>query len=153
MRVSDVRAEVPRPHLRIRVEAAKGGRPRNVRLWWDAATLEDVAAWTTVRLDLGPDADGAFVASLRPGRIGTRPSRHTRHKRFRTACKVLGRERFASLTVHHDRRSYISHALAGGKTLAEARDAAGHTNVSITSTYLHVAVDDGDTPGNLFRFA
>ena len=120
MRVSDVRAEVPRPHLRIRVEAAKGGRPRNVRLWWDAATLEDVAAWTKVRLDLGPDADGAFVASL---------------------------------TVHHDRRSYISHALAGGKTLAEARDAAGHTNVSITSTYLHVAVDDGDTPGNLFRFA
>jgi hypothetical protein len=27
--------------------------------------------------------------------------------------------------------------------LAEVRDAAGHANVSITSGYLHAAVDDG----------
>jgi hypothetical protein len=31
----------------------------------------------------------------------------------------------------------------------EARDAAGHANVSITSAYLHVAVDD-EGIGNLF---
>jgi hypothetical protein len=28
--------------------------------------------------------------------------------------------------------TFISHALAGGRSLAEVRDAAGHTNVSIT---------------------
>jgi len=31
------------------------------------------------------------------------------------------------------------------------RDAAGHANVSITSAYLHVAVED-DAVGELFRF-
>jgi hypothetical protein len=37
----------------------------------------------------------------------------------------------------------------GGRTLAEVRDAAGHCNISVTSSYLHVADDDG-TPGELF---
>jgi hypothetical protein len=39
--------------------------------------------------------------------------------------------------------------LAGGRTLAEVRDAVGHGNVSITSGYLHVAVDN-DSVGLLF---
>jgi hypothetical protein len=43
--------------------------------------------------------------------------------------------------------------LAGGRTLAEVRDAAGHCNVSITSGYLHVAVDDGADVSNWFRLA
>lgn len=47
------------------------------------------------------------------------------------------------------REGSISHALAGHRTLAEVRDAAGHANVSITSAYLHVAVED-DHVGNLF---
>jgi integrase len=80
-------------------------------------------------------------------------SRHTIRKRFRTACKVLGAARLESLTIHHGRHISISHALAGGRSLAEVRDAAGHCNVSITSGYLHVAVDDGTGVGNLFRFA
>jgi hypothetical protein len=36
-------------------------------------------------------------------------------------------------------------------TLAEVRDAAGHANVSITSAYLHVAVEDQEVE-NLFLF-
>jgi hypothetical protein len=45
-------------------------------------------------------------------------SRHTLRKRFRTACKVLGAERLATLTIHHGRHTFISHALAGARTLA-----------------------------------
>jgi hypothetical protein len=33
-------------------------------------------------------------------------------------------------------------ALASARTLAEVRDAAGQSNVSITSGYLHITVDD-----------
>jgi integrase len=68
------------------------------------------------------------------------------------------RERLRTLTIHHGRHTFISHALAGGghrapaRSLAEVRDAAGHSNVSVTSAYLHVAVDDDGRPGNLFRF-
>ena len=53
-----------------------------------------------------------------------------------------------TLTVHHGRHTYISHALAGGRILVEVRDAADHSNVSITSICLHVIVD-GEL-GNLF---
>ena len=79
-------------------------------------------------------------------------SRQALRFRFRTACKVLGPERTARLTIHHGRHTFISHALAGGRTLAEVRDAAGHTNVIVTSAYLHLAVDDDGAPGSLFAF-
>jgi integrase len=151
LQMADVLVDLLRPHLRIRNGAAKGGRPRTVPLWWDSGTLADVAAWKQDRLRQGAGAAEAFVASQRPGRAaGTPLSRHTLRKRFRTACKVLGRERLASLTVHHGRHTFISHALAGGRTLAEVRDAAGHSNVSITSIYLHVAVEDDLAVGHLF---
>jgi integrase len=151
LRVSDVRTELARPHIRIRCGAAKGGRSRAVPLWWDAGTLEDLREWKADRLAHGAGAQEPFLASLIPGRVVKPFSRHTLRKRFRTACKVLGAARLDTLTIHHGRHTFISHALAGGRTLAEVRDAAGHANVSITSGYLHVAVDDEARVGNLFR--
>jgi hypothetical protein len=73
--------------------------------------------------------------------------RHTLRKRFRTACKCLGRERLESLTIYHGG----SHSSAMPWRVSGRQNAAGHANVSITSAYLHVAVDD-DTVGELFRF-
>lgn len=52
---------------------------------------------------------------------------------------------------HHSRHTFISHALAGGRTLAEVRDAVGHSSVPVTSAYLHVAVEDEGSVGDLFR--
>ncbi len=43
-----------------------------------------------------------------------------------------------------------SRALAGWRTLAEVLDAASHTTLLTTSVYLHVAVDDDGSLGNLF---
>ena len=151
LQVADVRTEVSRPHLRIRRGASKGGRPRMVPLWWDAGTLEDLRQWKAERVRCGAGEHDPFLASVRNGGGAEPLSRHTLRKRFRTACKVLGQERLLTLTVHHGRHTYISHALAGSRTLAEVRDAAGHANVSITSAYLHVAVED-DTVGELFRY-
>ena len=122
-----------------------------VPLWWDSGTLADLARWKAERLSQGAKPADLFVGCLQAKRQGTRLSRHTLRKRFRTACKCLGRERLETLTIHHGRHTFISHALAGHRTLAEVRDAAGHANVSITSAYLHVAVDD-DAVGELFRF-
>lgn len=151
LHISDVRTELTRPHLRIRRGTAKGGRPRMVPLWWDAGTLADLKAWKAERVAQQPDPEALFVGCQQGCRLGTRLSRHTLRKRFRTACRILGPERLEMLTIHHGRHTFISHALAGGRTLAEVRDAAGHANVSITSTYQHIAVDDHDV-GNLFRF-
>jgi integrase len=150
LQMEDVRVSIARPHLRIRRGAAKGGRPRTVPLWWDAGTLADITAWHAVRTGAGAILVEPFLDSHRPGRDPRPLSRHTLRKRFRTACKILGRERLRTLTIHHGRHTFISHALAGGRTLAEVRDAAGHANVSITSGYLHVAVEEVNPVGNLF---
>jgi integrase/recombinase XerD len=151
LQIADVRVESARPHLRIRNGASKGGRPRTVPLWWDRGTLDDLRAWKVGRVQQRAKPTDAFVASLRPHREGIPLSRYTLRKRFRTACKVLGSERLETLTIHHGRHTFISHALAGGRTLAEVRDAAGHANISITSGYLHVVVDD-DAVGDLFGY-
>ena len=151
LQIGDVRTDVARPHLRIRTGASKGGRSRMVPLWWDAGTLADLAAWKTERLAQGTKPDDPFVPSKRDGEEQVF-SRHTLRKRFRTACKILGPARLETLTVHHGRHTFISHALAGGRTLAEVRDAVGHSNVSITSAYLHVVVDDDQDVGSLFEY-
>ena len=123
----------------------------DVPLWWDAGTLADLAAWKSERLGQGAATNDPFVAAKGRG-CEQVFSRHTLRKRFRTACKVLGPARLESLTIHHGRHTFISHALAGGRTLAEVRDAVGHSNVSITSAYLHVAVEDEQSLGSLFAF-
>jgi integrase len=76
--------------------------------------------------------------------------KHVLRRRFQTACGVLGWERVRTLTLHHGRHTFVSHALAGGRTLAEVRAAAGHASLQTTSIYLHVAVDDDGEPGKLF---
>jgi integrase len=153
LQIADVRCEISRPHLRIRRSASKGDRSRMVPLWWDAGTLDDLARWKADRIADGAAADDPFLTSTWPGCIKRPLSRHTLRRRFKTACKALGLARLETLTIHHGRHTFISHALAGKRTLAEVRDAAGHANVSITSAYLHVAVDDEGAVGDLFALA
>jgi integrase/recombinase XerD len=146
LQIGDVRVETSRPHLRIRTGASKGGRSRTVPLWWDGGTLDDLREWKITRLHAGAKSANPFVSPLH---ASTPFSRHTLRKRYRTACKVLGPDRLQTLRIHHGRHTFIIHALAGNRTLAEVRDAAGHANVSVTSAYLHVAVDD-EGVGSLF---
>jgi integrase/recombinase XerD len=150
LRLDDVLVEMARPHLRLRRETTKGKRARMVPLWWDAGTLADLVAWKAERQRQGAKGGDPYVCSVQSHLYGRPLRRHAIRRRFLTACKVLGPARLRTLTIHHGRHSYISHALAGGRTLAEVRAAAGHSNVAITSAYLHVVVDDGDVVGNLF---
>jgi integrase/recombinase XerD len=150
LRLDDVLLDMARPHLRLRRETTKGKRPRMVPLWWDAGTLADLVAWKSERQRQGAKGREPFVCSVQAHLRGRPLQRAGIRRRFLTACKVLGMARLRTLTIHHGRHSYISHALAGGRTLAEVRAAAGHSNVAITSAYLHVVVDDGDVVGNLF---
>jgi integrase len=154
LRLDDVRVDVERPHLRIRPGVGKGRRARTVPLWWDAGTLADVVAWKDQRRQQGAGGGDLLVCSMLSNRRGRPLSRHALRLRFQRACRrALGPERAARVTIHHGRHTFVSHALAGGRTLAEVRDAAGHSHVGITSLYLHVAVEDDAVVGNLFRFA
>ncbi|MBI3468952.1 MAG: site-specific integrase [Planctomycetes bacterium] len=153
LRLADVCVEGARPHLRVRPEGAKGHKARRVPLWWDAGTLADLAAWKEERRRQRAAPHDPFICCLKPGGFGQPLRRHSLRRRFLTACKALGLERLRTLTIHHGRHTFVSHALAGGRSLAEVKSAAGHASLLTTSAYLHVAVDDEGQPGSLFRYA
>jgi len=143
LRVSDVRISSARPHIHVPAAIAKGGKARNVPLWWDAGTLADLEAWKTKRLEEGATGDSPFLTS-------TGLKIRAAQLRWETTIRrTLGPERSEMLSIHDGRHTFCSQALAGGRSLAEVRDAAGHSNVSTTNTYLHCGADDGKV-GELF---
>ena len=148
--LDDLRVDSERPHFRVRPDTAKGGKGRIVPLWWDAGTLADLRTWKRLREQQCARAKDPVICCLKPNQVGRPLIRHTIRERFRTACKPLGLERLRGLTIHHGRHTFVSHALAGGRTLAEVKAAAGHSSLVTTSIYLHIAVDDDATPGRLF---
>lgn len=154
LKMSHVRVGVERPYIRVPKEITKGkGKSRHVPLWWDQGTLDDITAWKNERKEQGAKQGDYFVCAQSKAAFGKILDRRNARDRFiKSCCRVLGPQRQSQLTVHHGRHSYISHALAGGRSLAEVRDAAGHSNVSITSVYTHVANDDDGVVGDLFSF-
>jgi integrase/recombinase XerD len=151
LRIGDVRVGLERPYILVRAESAKGRKGRRLALWWDQGTLDDLTAWRAERVSLGARPTEPFVCSHSRRSPGRPLDRQNARERFKVACRVLGAERVAELTIHHGRHSFVSHALAGGRSLAEVRDAAGHANIATTSLYAHVASDDGRV-GQLFAF-
>jgi len=151
LKLQDVRVGVDRPYLRLPKAITKGKRPRRVPLWWDSGTLDDLTGWKAERQSQGARSSDYFVCAMSKAAFGKKLDPRNLRYRFISSCRVLGKERQEDLTIHDGRHSFCSHALAGGRSLAEVRDAAGHANVSTTSVYTHIATD-GDEPGDIFNF-
>lgn len=144
IKVDDVRTEGARPHIRITRSVGKGGKARRVPLWWDAGTLDDLRAWRSEQAERGCEF---FVCSQSADSLGNQLDRRTIRRVFKRAVAILdGRD---DSTVHDGRHSFVSLSLAGGRSLAEVRDAAGHSSISTTSIYTHVVPSDG-VVGSLF---
>ncbi len=168
LRMKDVKINVHRPYLRIakseakgrktktvngrKVKVGNGATARQVALWWDQGTLDDLRAWKCERERQGARAADFFVCAQQSGTRGKRLDRRNARARFIRACAVLGSDRAREISIHSGRHSFISHALAGGRSLAEVAQAAGHANITITAIYTHVAVDDDGRIGSLFNF-
>jgi integrase len=120
LQLDDVVVDVRRPHLRLR-HGTKAGRPRSVPLWWDAGTLADLTAWKAERLKHGATGSDPFICSVQAHRHGQPLQRHAIRRRFLSACWVLGPARMRTLTIHHGRHTFVSHALAGGRSLANVQ--------------------------------
>ena len=161
----DIRIGIERPYLYLPSTITKGKKTRLVPLWWDTGTLKDISIWKAERKHQRAHKDDYFVCALSKSAFGKQLSKFNIRHRFQVACRSLGKDRMVigqdqtktgrkynkQLTIHHGRHSFCSHALAGGRTLAEVRDAAGHSDISTTSVYLHF-VTDGDEPGDIFDF-
>ena len=157
--LANVKVTSKRPHVYVPASIAKRRKPRRVPLWWDAGTLADLEAWKNERIGMEAKPGDPFVCSLSTGShhltgktFGKPLARRNAQYRFQRGIKFLGQERVEMLSIHSGRHSFCSHALAGGRTLPEVRDAAGHSNVSTTSVYLHIVHDDDEEIGSLFEF-
>ena len=150
LRLGDVRLGVERPYIYVRKEIAKRHMPRRVPAWWDRGSLDDLTAWRDHRVSQGATANDLLVCSQSARSFGRPLDRFNVRARFKVACRVLGPDRVADLSIHSGRHSAVSHLLAAGRTLAEVRDAAGHSSIATTSIYSHVVADDGKV-GEIFR--
>jgi integrase len=142
LELRDVQLERDRPCLVVRAETSKGWRRRTVPLWWDAGTLHDLVEWVAAQRALGATDNDLVVATRRRTRIDCAAARRA----FQSACKILRRH----VTIHDGRHSFASHAIAGGRTLVEVRDALGHRSLATTSIYAHLVGEEEGDVGNLF---
>src|SRR6478735_4093658 len=76
LRLGDVRVDIGRPHLLVRAEHAKLGRPRRVPLWWDEGTLSDLTEWRDYRYRQDARRDDPFACSLQRATLGDPLNRH-----------------------------------------------------------------------------
>jgi len=152
LKLSDVRVGIARPYILIRAAIAKRKIGRRVPLWWDQGTLDDLTAWKDERTRQGAGQGDSFICSQARPSFGKQIDRRNVRLRFISACLALGTDRQREITIHQGRHSFVSHSLAGGRTLAEVRDAAGHANIATTSIYTHITADDDGMVGNLFVF-
>ena len=149
--LGDVLIDSSRPKIRVRGEIAKGGKPRGVPLHWDGATLDDLRGWKMLRVGQGAQPSDPFICSQRVGSHGHALDRQNLRQRFKCCCRCLGSERRKEITIHMGRHSFISHAIHGGRSIVEVRDAAGHSSLNVTNLYSHL-VETDDKVGDLFAF-
>jgi integrase len=149
LRLGDVRVGVEKPYILVRAEIAKRRKARRVPLWWDQGTLDDLTAWRDQRTAQKAGPADPYVCSLATRSLGKPLDRQNARARFKVACRVLGADRTATLTIHHGRHTFASFALAKGVSPVAVQQALGHSSLSITSVYAHLLDDDG-TDGNLF---
>ena len=150
LNLDDVTIDGPTPCVKVRSATTKGRagkrKTRIAPLWWDDQVLTDIAEWKNRRESEGAGPADPFVCNRQPPGVGKRLSRESISRRFFTAIRILGPNRINQQHVHCGRHTFLSHALSAGRSLVEVRDAAGHTNIAITSIYLHALPNDNARP-------
>jgi integrase len=144
--LSDLILTGPKPCVHVRAEITKGKkgqkRPRNVPLWWDKGTLADLQRWFAFRQSHGAGPNDPLICGTHRHNVGKPLTGMLIAHRWRSAIRVLGKDRIRQLSVHTGRHTFASIALQTGHSLVEVRDAMGHADISTTSIYLHAIVRD-----------
>jgi len=159
--LADLRMVESPLHVWIRAETAKRRRARQVPLHLDRDTLTDLREWKQYRRDeMGANNTDPFVCCLTPGvlpatgdvRYGKPIPRQTIAARFKTAIKILGKQRTDYLTIHSGRHTFASLCLKNGVPLPTLQQWLGHARMSSTMIYCHMIPDDTDEIGDFFKF-
>lgn len=160
LQIGDVVLGTDTPHIYVRKTVGKGGKARRVPLWWDIGTLEALDEWITVRRGMGAsDTDPVFCtlqdqpqykSRTRRSYPGRPMTRQAVSHHFMQAIKCLGKQRQKQLNAHGGRHTFAVYMLNAGHSLAEVRDALGHTNIITTGIYLHPVPEDRTKRGSIY---
>jgi len=137
--LSDLILDSKRPVITIRPEITKAyagvAYEREVPLWWDTGTLDDIKKWREIRRDEGASPADPVVGSTSNLRL----TPILAARRWKTVIrKALGEDRNSQLSLHCGRHSFCSHALAAGRSVVEVQEAAGHSDAGMTlNVYSH----------------
>ncbi len=129
------------PHIFIRPEITKKpsnpdskARWRRVPLHWDPENLEWFTRFMT-DFSMLPK-NHRVVYSTYVTKLGNPLERKMIASRWNNNLRsALGPERADLLSIHKGRHSFVSHALAAGRSVVEVRDAAGHKSIDVTNIY------------------
>jgi site-specific recombinase XerC len=138
--IGDIHANGDRPFIRVRRETVKGKtRTRDVPLWWDSGTRDDILHWLELReMQSRWDPTSPFVASQRPATLNRGLAKRTIQLHWKRAIKrALGADRAEQSSIHCGRHSYASNLFRAGASLATIRDVLGHSSITITDIYVH----------------
>ena len=167
LRIKDICLEGDYPCVLVRKEVAKTRKERRVPLWWDVDTFIDLGKIKARWEKEGLTEDDIFLRSQH-GLPQKRYYKTWTGLMWKLFCSCqnrflgggLGKDKqhAPSCRVTRIKRPYVgrhtfaSMALAAGKTIAEVRDAMGHSNIQTTSIYLHVPLVSKPTMGSIFRY-
>lgn len=140
--VGDLKRNGEWPYIVLRKDVVKGERgkrkARQVPLWWDPETYDDLSRWQEYRLDYLKGEIGPFLCTLRCDHYGRRLRLDSVAKYWRRILTdALGIDRAKAVSIHKGRHSFTSHAIAAGIPLPAVRDALGHSSLAVTDIYAH----------------
>lgn len=128
--------------LIIRPEVSKNKKKGTV--YFGAKTKKLLIEFIDLRMDLLKRVESDLIFSL----TGKVLSRSLVHSRFKMWCRVVGLS--SKLSVHSLRHTYGTLCLDKGLPLTFVRDNLRHSNISVTSQYLHLTQESRDKVKYLF---
>lgn len=136
---TDVEARGTGYAVKIRRTVAEVGRECSERGY---GKTESAVRDITISEDLALELAGSGRELCFPGPRGGYLKRSTFRRVF--WLPAIEEARIPGLRVHDMRHSAISWWANSGVPLADVRDRAGHSNISVTSRYIHVMPGDAD---------
>ncbi len=128
--------------LIIRSEVSKNRKKGTV--YFGTKTKKLLIEFIDLRMNLLKRVDTEYIFSL-TGRI---LSRSHVHARFKMWCRTIGLS--PKLSVHSLRHTYGTICLDKGLPLTFVRDNLRHSNISITSQYLHLTKESREKVKDIF---
>ena len=132
----------PEPMLRLPRGICKGKKKgRDVPLWINQETLDDIARWYQFRRGQGAGDHDPFVCSMKQDHRWHRFTGQQIARRWRTAIRCLGPERVKRLNHHAGRHTFGTQLHMAGYPLVVIKQWMGHESLRTTEVYLHAVVE------------